>query len=45
MPAAVGGGRFDKLREQQALKKEIAHSRETGDRATEKKANREMKKL
>jgi len=45
MPSAVGKGRFDKLREQQSLKKEKAHARETGDATTEKKINREVKKL
>jgi putative FmdB family regulatory protein len=45
MPEAVAKGRFNKLREQQAMNKEIAYARESGDRESEKKLKREKKKL
>ena len=45
MTAETGKGRFNKLREQQMLKKEKAHAREHGDRTTEKLIDQERKKL
>lgn len=45
IPDVVAKGRFNKLREQQALKKEIASARERGDFVTEKKAKKEKGKL
>jgi hypothetical protein len=45
IPGVAARGRFDKLREKQSLKKEKAAARQSGDRATEKKINKEMKKL
>lgn len=47
MQAAVPDGqrKFTTLREQQKLTKDKAKARETGDRASEKKLDREIKKL
>jgi len=45
IPDAVGKGRFDTLRRKQELRKEKAASRENRDRVTERKIDKEMKKL
>ena len=45
LPDVVGTGRFDSLKQQQALKKERAHSREVGDRTSERKIDKELKKV
>ena len=44
IPAAAARGRFDGLRRRQELKKEKAAARVSGDRTTEKKIDKEMKK-
>ena len=43
IPAAASRGRFDHLRRKQAMKKEIANARQSGDRETERKAKAELK--
>ena len=45
IPAEAAKGRFDHHRRKQALKKEKAESRRTGDRESEKKINTEIKKV
>lgn len=45
MPAATASGRFDSLKEKQKLIKEKSEARVSGDRETEKKISKEMKKL
>lgn len=45
IPDVVAKGRFDHIREEQTLKKIKSDARVAGDRATEKKVSREIKKV
>jgi hypothetical protein len=45
LPDVVGTGRFDRLKQKQALTKERAAARETGDRVSEKKLTKEIRKV
>ncbi len=45
IPEVVAKGRFDDLRRKQELKKEKAGARASGDAVSEKKINKEIKKL
>jgi hypothetical protein len=45
IPDVVGAGRFDRERTKQTLKKEKARARSSGDKVSEQKINKEMRKL